>query len=108
MTETLRLILAALFLCVGVLCVLTAMIGVFRFRYALNRLHCAAVVDTLAVLLILAGLMLAAGSLEYLPKLALLLILLWLGSPVASRLTARMELSTDEDAPNHMDREDRT
>ena len=108
MTETLRFILAAVCLFLGVFCALTAILGVFRFRYALNRLHCAAVADSLAMLLILTGLMLAAGRLAYIPKLALLLVLLWLGSPVASRLTAAMELTTGEDARNHMDREDRT
>ena len=60
------------------------------------------------MLLIVAGLMLAVWDLAYLPKLLLLLALLWLGSPVSSRLTARLELSTDEDAPRHMDREDRS
>lgn len=108
MSETLRFWLAALLLGAGALVMLLAMLGVYRFRYALNRLHCAAVGDTLGLLLLTAGLLVAAGSWEYVPKLLLLGALLWLGNPVASRLVARLELDTGEDLEQHMDREDRT
>lgn len=108
MNETLRFVLAALFLSLGAATVLLAILGVYRFRFVMNRVHCTAVVDTLGILLLVLGLLFAAGSTAYIPKLLLLVALLWLGSPVASRLLSQLELSTDEDAPNHMDREDRT
>lgn len=108
MNETLRFALAALFLGLGVGAMLLAILGTYRFRFVMNRLHCAAVADTLGIFLIVLGLLFAAGSLEYAPKLMLLLGLLWLGSPVASRLVSRLELSTDEGASKHMEREDRT
>ena len=44
-------ILAAVFV------LLSAVLGIFRFRYALSRIHAAALVDTLGILLTLAGLM---------------------------------------------------
>lgn len=108
MNETLRFALAALFLGLGVGVMLLAILGTCRFRFVMNRLQCAAVVDTLGMFLIVVGLLFASGSLDYAPKLVLLLGLLWLGSPVASRLVSRLELSTDEDAEKHMEREDRT
>ena len=108
MNEMLRFGFAALLLGLGSLTMLLALLGVFRFRFSMNRLHCAAVGDTLGIGLLVAGLLFAAGSMEYAPKLLALLALLWLGNPVASRLLSRLVLTTDEDAPNHMDREDRT
>ena len=108
MNEMIRFVLAALFLGLGSLTMLLALLGVFRFRFSMNRLHCAAVGDTLGIFLIVVGLLFAAGSLEYGPKLLALLALLWLGNPVASRLLSRLALITDEDAPNHMDLEDRS
>ncbi|MBQ1372578.1 MAG: monovalent cation/H(+) antiporter subunit G [Oscillospiraceae bacterium] len=103
-----RFCFAALLLCLGSMTMLVALLGVFRFRFVMNRLHCAAVGDTLGIGMIVAGLLFTAGSMDYIPKLLALLGLLWLGNPVASRLLARLELTTDKNAPNHMDREDRT
>ena len=54
------------------------------------------------------GLMVATGSMDYIPKLLVALILLWVGSPIASHLVGRMELSTDDTADSHLKKEDDT
>ena len=106
MNETLRWVLCAVLLLSGVLSVLVGLFGVFRFRFVMNRMHCAAIIDTLGILLILTGLMVAAWDMAYIPKLILVLLMIWIGSPIASHLVARMEIATDPTAGEHMERED--
>lgn len=106
MTDLIRVILTAVLLALGVGSILLSVLGVFRFRFAMNRMHCAAITDTLGALCIVAALAVAAGSWTYLPKLGLILAFLWVGSPLSSHLVGRLEISTDETAPEHMEQED--
>ncbi len=79
------LMLLALFtLCTGVL-------GVFRFRDTLQRMHAAALNDTLGAFLALLSLMLAQGADFVSLKFALVLLFLWVSSPVSSHLIAQLE-----------------
>lgn len=102
MFETLRYIFAAVLMLCGVAAAGVSILGVFRFRFVMNRMHCAAILDTIAMVGILGGLMVAACSLEYVPKLLAALVVLWVGSPVASHLVGRMEIATDETAAQHL------
>jgi len=70
--------------------------GVFKFSYVLNRMHAAAMGDTLGLGACLTGLILLSGFNITSVKLALVLIFLWLASPVASHLIARLEVVTNE------------
>ena len=106
MSETLRFALTAVLLVSGVLSIFVGLFGVFRFRFVMNRMHCAAIIDTLGILLILVALMICSHSLEYLPKLILVLLMIWIGSPISSHLVAKLEISTDATAAQHMDKED--
>ena len=47
MIETLRFVLCALLLGLGLIFEICAVIGVFRFHYVLNRMHAAALGDTM-------------------------------------------------------------
>ena len=51
--EWIRFGLAALCVLAGCFALLTAMVGLFRFDFSLNRLHAAAIADTLALGLVL-------------------------------------------------------
>ena len=66
-----RLILGAVVLALGVITTLIAILGVYRFRFIMNRMHCAAMIDTLGIALILVGLMILSGKTEFIPKLGL-------------------------------------
>lgn len=103
-----RLIASGIFIAAGIFCMLTGVFGVFRFRYVLNRMHCASILDTLGTFFLLLGLMLAVPSTAFLPKLVLILLTLWVGSPIASHLVSRMEYRTDREAGRHFREEDRT
>ena len=92
-------------LCIlGGLCVLcVSVFGVYRFQYVMNRMHAAAMIDTLGIALIMLGLMLASGLTLLTLKLFLVLALLWLTSPVSSHLIARLEITTSEELDRHME-----
>ena len=70
--------------------------GVFKFKYVLNRMHAAAMGDTLGLGAFLIGLILLSGFNVTSVKLALILVFLWLASPVASHLISRLEVVTNE------------
>ena len=105
--DKLRLILAALSLGLGLFFVLSAVFGIYRFRFVLNRIHAAALTDTMGVFCILLGMILLSWDLAFFPKLLLLLLFLWIGSPLTSHLLARLEVETDPEAEDHYRKEDR-
>lgn len=106
MTDTVRYWIAGILITGGLLFAAVSILGVFRFRFVMNRMHCAAILDTLAMALILGGLMVASSDMRYIPKLAAALLMLWIGSPAASHLVGRMEISTDETVPEHIQLEE--
>ena len=75
--------------------------GVFKFQYVLNRMHAAAMGDTLGLGASLVGLILLSGFNITSVKMALVLLFLWLASPVASHLIARLEVITNEYLAEH-------
>ena len=97
MIETLRFILCALLIGIGLVFEICAVIGVFRFHYVLNRMHAAALGDTMGILMIMLGLAVANGVNLLSLKLLLIIFLFWTASPVASHLIGRLELTTNED-----------
>lgn len=107
MSDTLRFILSAFLTAFGVVSIALSVLGVFKFRFVMNRMHCAAITDTMGLAGILLGLIIASGSMEYIPKLLLILVLYWVGSPIASHMVGRMEINTDKSAGEHMGREEK-
>lgn len=103
MCEKVRFVIAAVLMLGGVLSGAVGILGVFRFRFVMNRMHCAAILDTLAMAGILGGLMVLTGNMSYVPKLLAALLVLWVSSPAASHLVGRMELDTDDTAGTHME-----
>lgn len=83
----------ALFL-FGLFVFFSAVLGLFRFDYVLNRMHAAAVGDALGIFCILAGLVFLHGWSLPAAKTLLILVFLWMTSPVASHLIAEMEVLT--------------
>lgn len=87
---------AGLILC-GVFIFTIEMIGVFRFKYVLNRMHAAAMGDTLGIGFSLVGLIIMSGLNFTSLKLFCVIIFLWFSSPASSHLIARLEVTTNED-----------
>ncbi len=99
--EWIRFIIGALFMLCGLLVFIIEMIGVFRFKYVLNRMHAAALGDTLGIGCSLIGLMIISGLNFTSLKLFCVIVFLWFSSPTSSHLIARLEVATDEEREEH-------
>lgn len=108
MSEMLRFVLTAVCMVGGMLVILLAVFGVFRFMFVMNRMHSAAMIDTLGLFLILVGLCIATGSIQYIPKLVLIICFQWIGSPIASHFVGKLEVETDADIEEFAEEEDDT
>lgn len=96
-----RLIAGGAMLLCGLGIFLTEIYGVFHFRYVLNRMHAAAMGDTLGISFSLIGLMIFSGLNFTTLKMALIVIILWIASPVSSHLLAKVEFTTNESLGEH-------
>ena len=93
-----REIIASVLFILGVMVFITATFGIFKFKYVLNRMHAAALGDTLGILLMTLGGIIWYGFGFVSLKVALILGFLWITSPVASHFIAKLEYTTDPDA----------
>lgn len=80
----------------GLFVFFSAVLGLYRLDYVLNRMHAAAVGDALGIFCILLGLIFLHGFSLAAFKTLLILLFLWLTSPVASHLIAQMEVMTND------------
>lgn len=99
--EWLRLIAGGALLLSGLIIFLIELYGVFHLKYVLNRMHAAAMGDTLGISFSLVGLMIFSGLNFTTLKMMLIVIFLWLASPVSSHLLARLEVVTNEKLESH-------
>lgn len=106
MIDIVRIILAGILMLCGLFTIFTAMLGVFRFNFALNRMHTAALSDTLGIMCVMLSLALMFGFSAATLKLILIILFFWISSPVSSHLVAKLEVMTDEDLPEHAKEED--
>lgn len=95
--EWIRFVAGSLCLFGGMILFIVELIGVFHMKYVLNRMHAAAIGDTLGISISLIGLMIFSGLHFTTLKLALVIIFLWCASPVSSHLIARLEVTTNEE-----------
>lgn len=94
--QWIRFALSAACLVTGLVFMILAVFGVNRFHRALNRMHAAAMRDTLGILFVFAGLILIRGfSMDSL-KLFLVILFFWTAGPVSGHMISRLEAMTDE------------
>lgn len=94
--EWIRFVIGTMILLVGLCTFALELFGSFRFSFVINRMHAAAIGDTLGIGISLIGLMIFSGINFTTVKLFLVIIFLWLASPVSSHLIARFEVITNE------------
>lgn len=99
--EWIRFLIGSLFLLIGIVIFLTELFGVFHFKYVLNRMHAAAMGDTMAISACLFGLMIFSGFNFTTLKMFLIVVFLWFASPVSSHVLARLETATNEKLDEH-------
>ena len=95
--DVIRFLLGIGFIITGLLVFVIQLIGVYKFKYILNRMHAAGMGDTMGISLCLVGTMFLYGWGFTALKVALIVAFLWLASPVSSHLISRLEVTTNED-----------
>lgn len=107
MLEFLRFAASLILTLLGLFVLISGVVGVFRFPYALSRIHAAALNDTLGIALMLLGVMVAEGFSVITLKLLVVMLFLWVTSPVASHLIGRMEVTINDELDRNMTVADR-
>lgn len=102
MFEYARQALFAFLLLAGLFVQVTALLGVNRFHFALNRLHPAGMGDTLGLLLLALAAVVYAGFTWVTLKIFFIVLFFWITSPVCSHLIGQLVRETDE---NHYEAE---
>ena len=102
MLEGLRFALSAVLSLAGLFVLISGVVGLFRFKYALSRIHAAALFDTLGIVLMLLGVMVATGFEVATLKMFIVICILWMTSPVSSHLIGRMEITINDELEKDM------
>ena len=92
----LQLIPAAILIGLGVVVMVIETFGIFRIHYVLNRLHAAAMGDSLGILLIALGVAILSGFSFVTLKILCIVLLIWIASPTCAHLMASLEVFTNE------------
>ena len=100
--EWIRFFLTAALVLTGLVFCCIGVYGVFRFEYAANRMHAAAILDTMGISLCMLGLAISAPDFFSAFKILLVVVFWWLSSPVASHMLCRLEITTDEQKGDYM------
>ena len=95
-----RFVIAALLTLAGVFCMISSVLGLYRFRYALTRIHAASLMDTVSIFLMLSGL--SVGFTVATAKMVVVILFLWITSPVASHLIGRLEVTINDELEKDM------
>ncbi|MBO5944427.1 MAG: monovalent cation/H(+) antiporter subunit G [Clostridia bacterium] len=101
MLEWIRFALVALFFAAGLIVLFISIFGTFRFNYSLNRMHSAAMCDTLILMLFITGLIIASGIDLISIKFFLIVIVQWCTSPLVSHIFVKTKLLTDKNICEH-------
>ena len=102
-----RTILAAIFLVFAVFIFFSEVLGFYKFTYVMNRMHAAALGDTLGIGCVLIAVAILTGELVPTLKLALVLVFMFLTGPVVTHLIAGAEVETHKNAGHEYKEVDR-
>ena len=92
--NTARIIIAIICFAIGAIFCLISAFGVFRLKFALNRMHAAAVADTGGLFFTVLGLTVLSGFTFMTLKLGLIVVVFWLTSPVSGHLLSNLVKNT--------------
>jgi len=107
--EYVRFAISALFIVIGLFITITGIFGFYKLKFILNRMHAAALIDTLGLFFIVLGLIVAKGFTDAngqldltSVKLACVVLFLWITSPVSSHLISKIIYMTDANTEHEM------
>lgn len=102
--SSVRIIISMILISIGVIFSIISVIGVYRFKFVMNRMHASAIADTCGLLFCLVGLMVLTGLTFTTVKLAIIVIFFWIGSPITGHLLSNLVYKTDsEDVKKNTD-----
>lgn len=93
--EWIRFVIVAILMAIGLSIKVIEVIGVYKFKYVINRMHSAAMGDTLGLMSCLLALVLLTGFSFTTVKLIFLIVCFWVSGPVSSHLISRLEITTN-------------
>lgn len=89
-------IIGCIFIAAGVALYILSVIGNYRFRNALSRMHAAGIGDSLALGLIVIGCVVINGFSVISLKLLIAVLCLYITSPVCTHMLAKLEADTND------------
>ena len=102
MIDWIRFILTALLMIAGLVIFGISTFGVFRIKYAVIRMHAAALGATMGEGLCLVGMAVSAPDWFTAAKILMVVVFFWLSAPVSSHLLCRLEIETNERLHKYM------
>lgn len=103
MFEWFRFWLTAVLMLGGLFLLVTGVLGQYRLKYVLNRMHAASMGDSLGLLMIAAGLCVSCNDGWTIAKFLLTAFFIWITSPTGSHLIARLEMTVNEHPETEME-----
>lgn len=91
-----REVFASILIIAGLIVFVISLVGIFRFKYVLNRMHAAALGDTLGLGCIVVGLMVLGVNVFADLKFFLIILFFWMSGPIATHSIAKVEILTNE------------
>ena len=99
--EWFRFWLTAALLIFSLFCFTSAVLGTYRFGYALNRIHASGIGDTLGLSAAVAASMIGSGELMTILKMLLIVVFMWFTSPVSAHFLGQIEYYMDRSMEEH-------
>lgn len=99
---SIREIIAAICIIIGLFVFLCSVLGVYRFKYVMNRMHAAALGDTMGLFFVTLGLLIMGKDVFHMLKYVLIVLFFWVSSPIATHMIAKVELLTNKDCEERM------
>lgn len=102
-----RLAVASVFILIALFVFFSEVVGFYRFRYILDRIHAAGLGDTLGIMSIAIAVAILWGVPNAVIKLLLIVGFMMLTGPVLTHLLANMEVRSHANRGHEYDEEDR-
>ena len=103
MLDWIRFVLTAGCVLVGLFLLITGVVGQYRFKYVLNRMHAASMGDSMGLMMIIVGMCISQNDPMIIIKCLLTGLFIWLTSPTGSHLIARLEMTINEHPETEME-----
>lgn len=102
MLDTIRFIISALLTLGGLFVLLSGVVGIYKFKYSLSRIHAGALFDTAGIVLMLLGVIVGEGFTLTSLKMLIIIGILWMTSPVSGHLIGRLEITINDELEKDM------